>query len=364
MHLPPMKSRIAKALALTLALLACAAPHAALGASGPSATHATGNQDDTAFAPRDRAAAPETKEPWRFFGRPAEKSPAAQLARVHRFEKSKRWSAARKAADALVHNWGASAEASEAQLTVAQIYERELDFESAFQEYQYWIEHYSAGGPERGFSYGLIVASQRAIANEMLSKLQRGGIWAPSPEHVASMFRHVVANAPDDPESPRCILSEGLAYELGHKWVEAVRAYEKVAAKHPSSPLVADAWYRSGACRWELSRKRPNDARELENALEVLRLALRTAPSHPDAATAASRVAVLAARQSRLAWEHAAFYDRVRRNPEAALAAYREFATRNPSAPETPLALARIRELEQETAGKPASSADAEGETR
>ncbi len=346
MHHNFTKTRILRALAAALALLACATPCATCGAPVGAAGHAAGNQADSAFAPRDRAAAPDPKEPWRFFGRPAEKSPAAQLARVRRFEREKRWSAARKAADSLVHNWGSSEEAPEAQLTVARIFERGRDFEEAFQEYQYWLERYSAEGSSQGVSYGLVVASQRAIANEMLAKLQRGGFSAPSTELVASMFRHVVANAPDDPEAPQCMLSEGLAYEIGHKWVEAVRAYEKLAAKHPSNPLVADAWYRSGACRWQLSRKRPNDARELENALEVLRLALRTAPSHPDAPTAADRVAVLAACQSRLAWEHAEFYDRVRHNRDAALAAYREFATRNPSAAETQLALARIRELE------------------
>ncbi len=331
--------------AVALAAFAASVPAIA---AGPGGRTVPGGGADTHFQARDRAAAPDAKEPRWLFGRPRENTPAAQLSRAKRLEKGRHWGSARSAYDALVHNWGASAEAPEAQLSVARIYERDREFEDAFREYQYYLERYSSAGGVGTCPYGLVVSSQRGIAFEMLSLLERGGFWAPSTELVASMFRHVVANAPDDPDAPRCVLSEGRAYETGRKWPEAVRAYEKLASKYPASPLVTDAWYRSANCRWILSEKRPNDRRELENALEVLRLAVRTAPDHREARLASERIAALVARQTRMAWQHAEFYDRVRRKPEAALAAYREFLVRFPTAAEAPLVRERVAQLERE----------------
>lgn len=345
-------NRFSPQLFLVAALIA-ALPAATIPARAvsPGARAGATAAEDTHFQSRDRAAAPDPKEPYWLFGRPRESTPAAQFARAVRLEKGRHWSSARAAYDALVHKWGASAEAPEAQLSVARIYEREREFEEAFREYQYYLARYSSSGAVPDCPYGLIVASQRGIAFAMLEKLRGGGFWAPSTELVASMFRHVVANAPDDPDAARCVLAEGQAYETGRKWTEAVRAYEKLTSKYPLSPLVADAWYRSAHCRWTLSEKRPNDRRELENALEVLRLAVRTAPNHAEARTASERIAALVARQTRMAWQHAEFYDRVRRKPAAALAAYREFLVRFPTAAEAPDAQKRIAELEAEGAG-------------
>ena len=283
---------------------------------------------------------------------PRENTSAAQFARARRLEAAGRFSAARKAYDALVHNWGASAEAAEAQLSVARLRERAKDFEEAFREYEYYLARYAGAGGAEGVSWSLVVESQRDIALDRLARLQRGGVAAPSSEWVASMFRHVVANAPDSPDAARCVFCEGLAYETDRRWSDAVTAYEKLASRYPRSALVPDAWYRSGACRYEISRRHPNDAKTLANALEVLRLALRTAPGHEAAALTAARIDELQARQTRLAWNHAEFYDRVRGKPDAALLAYRDFLERYPSAPEAAAVRERVAALE---AGKAAA---------
>ena len=128
-----------------------------------------------------------------------------------------------------------------------------------------------------------------------------------------------------------------------------MNAYERLPSKYPESGLVADARHRAAACRYELAKRRPNDEATLRDALEALRLALRTDSSRPEAAEARERAAELAARQSRTAFERAEFYDRVRRDPEAAILAYGQFLEHFPNAAESERARERLERLRAET---------------
>ncbi len=330
----------------TAALLAlCAALAAAPArAARPTGARGAGPSPETTFQSKDRAAAPDYKEPWHLFGAPAEDSAAAQMARAKRFEAEGRRSAARKAYDSLVHNWGASPEAAEAQLAVARLFEEAGDREEAFREYQYWIERYAATAPVAGATYESAVAAQFALANALRAELG-GGPLSPSAEMVASMYRHVAANAPDSPRAAEAVLSEGACYESDGAWAKAVNAYERLPSKYPGSPLVADARYRAASCRYRLAKRYPNDEATLRNALETLRLALRTDPAHAGAAEARDRAAELAARQTRMAFDRAAFYDRVRRDREASILAYEQFLEHFPNAAESERARARLGQL-------------------
>ncbi len=319
----------------------CAAPAPAATRTGP---RGAGPEPDAGFGSKDRAAAPEAKEPWHLFGAPAEDTAAAQMARAKRFEAAGRRSAARKAYDSLVHNWGASPEASEAQLSVARLFEEAGDREEAFREYQYWIERYAATCPVPGTTYDAVVGAQYALANALRAELG-GGPLSPSTEMVASMYRHVVANAPDAPRAAEAVLGEGACYEADGAWAKAVNAYERLGAKYPASPLVATSRYRSAACRYRLAKRYPNDEATLRHALEMLRLAIRTDPGHEGAAEARERTEELAARQTRMAFERAEFYDRVRRDDAAAILAYEQFLRQFPNAAESERARSRLGEL-------------------
>lgn len=340
----------------------CAALAALAAAPAPATTragaHNSGPSPETEFRARDRAAAPEPKTPWHLFGAPAEDTAAAQMARAKRFEAAGRKSAARKAYDSLVHNWGASPEASEAQLSVARLFGEEGNREDAFREYQYWIERYAATSPVEGATYESAVAAQFALANSLRADLG-GGPLSPSAEMVASMFRHVVANAPDSPRAAEAVLSEGACYETDGAWAKAVNAYERLGAKYPASDLVPASRYRSAACRYRLAKRQPNDEATLRNALEMLRFALRTDPQNPEAPEARARAEELSARQTRMAFERAEFYDRVRRDPEAAVLAYGDFLKQFPNTPESARARERMEALRPAAA---AASADAAGQ--
>ena len=325
--------------ALATALLAVEAAVPARAAYKGPAPDAPGG-----FVRSDRVAAPERKEPSYLWHVPAEDTPAAQLARARRLEAGGGVSSARKAFDALVHEWGSSPEAAEAQLSVARLRERAGDYEEAFAEYEYYLKYYASGNAAQGATYADVVARQYAIANEMRSEYEQS-MWGPSAEVVASMYRHVVANAPDDARAADAVFHEGWCYEQDREWVKAVTAYEKIPAKYPRSPRVAEAWYRAGMCRATDSDRHPNDERSLLNALEVLRSAVRAAPSRPEAAEATERIASLSARASAIAFGRAAFYDRIRHNDEASRLAYRDFLRQYPNAAESDEARARLAEL-------------------
>ena len=328
------------------AIVAAAMPLFASAASGPARVPGSAvAHDSESFVERDRAAAPDLKTPCHFWGAPAEDDPAAQLARAVSFEAKGRMGAARKAYNALVHNWGASAEAAVAQLSVARLYEAGGDFEDAFSEYQYYIERYAGSNAAPGYDWLDVVRSQYSIASALLPKAGRG-IFDESPSLVAAMFRHVAENAPDWEKAPDAVFREALAWESDRDWNKAVSAYDKLMAKYPSSALFIDACYRAGECRWRISEKWPNDERALGNALETMRRALRLSSSHPAAPETSERVAALSARATRMAWKRAEFYDRVRKNPEAAAIAYREFLRRYPGAAEAPMVRERLAEIQ------------------
>lgn len=313
-----------------------AAPSSAAGGGDPA--------DVRTGTPREMAAAPDFKEPGWLWSAPRKKTPAEQMARAKALEAAGDLRAARKAYNALVKSWGSSPEAAEAQFRVAVLYETQKQFEDAFCEYQYYLDHYARTAPVPGVTYEIVLGAQFAMANHLRTRLG-GGISAPSTELVASMFRRLVKNAPDWHRADECVFNEALSYELGDYPAKAVPVYERLVAKFPESPLVLDALYRAGFCRYRLAQKTPNDERTAAHALDTLRRATRAGADLPEASRAFDAIRDLSARLTQAAYERAEFYDRIRRDPAAALLAYGQFLEEHPGAPQAETVRARIAEL-------------------
>lgn len=294
---------------------------------------------------RDEAAAPELKERRFWFGRPDQDTPAEQLAHAVRLEKAGRRRSARRAYDALVHEWGDAPEAAEAQLGVAALHEAAGNLVDAFREYQYFIEHYASGVEVGGLGYQKVVEQQFAVANSLRDKLGTGWFSSPDVEVVASMFRHIVRNAPEWSRAPECLLLAGAAYESEKMYAEAIVAYDALASRYPASDLRLDALYRAGACRYRISEKYPRDERSLNHALAALSRAFREDPRHPMAEAASKQIAELSRRRATMLFERAEFYDRIRKNPQAAIIAYEQFLTTCPASAEAPWVRDRVAQL-------------------
>lgn len=328
------------------AILLSFAPGAGARSGMPASRGAAAGGDADGYGlDRDEAAAPELKEPRFWFGRPDKDTAAEQLAHAGRLEKGGSLRGARKAYNALVHEWGDAPEAAEAQLGVAALHEAAGNLVAAFREYQYFIEHYASGAEVNGLGYQKVVEQQFAVANSLRDKLGGGWFSSPDVELVASMFRHIVRNAPEWSRAPECMMLEGSAYESEGMDAEAIVAYDALASRYPASGLRLDALYRAGACRYRISEKFPRDERSLNHALAALSRAYREDPRHPMAEAASKQIAELSTRRATMLFDRAEFYDRIRENPQAALIAYEQFLATCPASAEAPWVRDRVAQL-------------------
>lgn len=338
-----------------LAFAVCGTTMAKNGVGG--ARNVDPNADpDALLSGKDEAAAPELKEPRWLLGLPEKDTSAEQLAYARQLEKKGKISRARKEFNALVHEWGNSPEAPVAQLGVAALYESGGNFADAFKEYQYFIENYANGvNVEGSVAYEDIIAQQFAVANMLRSKMNTGWFSSPSVDLVTSAFRKIVNNAPDWKRAPECMMLEASAFESENKYQDAIVVYDDLVSRYPSSGFRYDALYRSATCRYQVSCKYPRDERTLKNALAALMAAFRENPEHDLAGITSKRIAELSQNLTAMNFEKAQFYDRIRRNPEAALIAYTEFLDTYPAAAEAPEARARIKQLKADLASAPAA---------
>ncbi len=322
----------------------------------------TSSQDEMLSAASDDSLAPDLKTP-SMFRRPSASSPELQLLQAEALERSGRVRSARRAYNALVHQWHASPEAPRAQLGVARMRERAGDRMRAFREYQYAIDNFSGH-----FPYEFAVERQFAIADELLSELGRGFLGfgrEAGTEQVVQLFRRVAGNAPSGARAPVCYLKMGLTYEADKRFEEAVTPYEMLVARFPKHELVSDAMFRAAHCRYRMARKSPRDERTLRNAMSALSSVRRDFPRHPGLPELEAWLGELRSDFLRMQFEQAAFYDRVRKDPRGALVAYGEFVRRfeswgEPAESAVAAARARMEDLQRKTRETPSSHHDGE----
>ena len=327
--------------ALALALLFCRPSDAF--ASSPQQHTDPGKQD---FTQRDTSVAPDLKTPTFFFGRPKMKTAATQLEYAQSLEKAGKYKKARKAYDALVHEWSESEEAAVAQLGVAEMMERTGRYDDAFREYQYLLDYYLGfEGVLNGVTYNDIIAKQFAVVNTLRANMDSGIIGTSGAKTVVSMYMRIVNNAPQWERAPECMVLAGLCYEETKKFLEAFVIYEELASRYPLSENRSYALHRAAYCRYKLSEELPRDERTLKNAIAAAKLALQTDKKIACAEETFENMKKLSARFSAMNFEKAKFYDKVRKNPQAAIVAYTQFVESFPYAAEAQVAHNRINEL-------------------
>ncbi len=299
---------------------------------------------DDAFDSRrlDEVEAPDRKSPsiWR---RPAQPTPEEQLEHALVLEERGRRRAARRAYDALVHRWHASAEAATAQLAVARLYESSGRHLRAFREYQYAARHFSGQ-----VAYRELLQRQFALANALRADLRRGWLGfgrEANADQVVSLFRGIARNAPSWERAPECYLLMGRTFEDEGRFDEALLPYETLVTRYPGHALSEQAMFGIAHSRYRLALRSPRDERTLRHALSMLASTLRDHPGHPQREDLAAWSRELQGRLVRMALERAEFYDRIRGLPRAAIVAYQEFLRQFPEGPEAARARARIAEL-------------------
>lgn len=294
-------------------------------------------------SPMEIVGAKEFKEKGVWFGRPAKGTPEEQLAYAAELEAGGSVRSATSAYNTVVKEWaGEFPEAAKtAQLKVAELYLKRGRPADAFGEYQYFIEKFTDA--DDGAFMGAL-ARQFAIANDELARIEAGK-GRTEADVVAAMFHRVVRNAPDWDRAAESQFKRGMCLEHKKEWFEAVFVYEALVSRFPRSEFVTEALYRSAFARVRLSDKKPRDERMMRNAIQSLREAFDNDRSHAMAEEAVGKHDRLMSSLSRMNFEKAAFYDRIRKNPKAAVIAYKAFAKEFAGWPEAELALKRAEEL-------------------
>lgn len=344
-----------RAMGIALAMLASGSGMDSFAANvAPAARGAQGSAAQWSGNVVDKADAPPYKERRFLFGKPAGKTVGEQIARARSLEKDGRTSAARKAYNAFVHEWGTAPEAAEAQFGVARLLEKEGKLQASFREYQYFIENYSGGNAPEGAAYGDIIEAQFAVANATRAKYEKGGFFS-TPSHVlvTAMYRKIVENAPEWERAPECMMYAAACFEKEKEYIDAISAYEALAARYPQSGYRNDALYRAAFCRYNISTKHARDERTMNNALAALTKAVEADPGHESAGDASGKIAEISQQLAAMNFEKARFYDEIRHNPEAAIVAYTDFIEKFPASKSTEKAKERIAQLKAEKHAPP-----------
>ncbi len=269
-----------------------------------------------------------------FWHRPQCDTSADQFALANRLEHEGRRKDATKAFDALVHRWPEAAETMESQLGVARLFEARGKRMRAFEEYRYLLVFFGDRLPA-GIVFDRMVNLADAAADDG------------DESDALKMYTIIAKDAPEWTKTRHALLSAARLCEADKDYSEAIRHCNKLLARAPGSAEAAIAAHLSGRCGYRLAQKHRRDDSLCTKAIASLSRACQEYPGEDRANETAQMLETLSLRRVGDQFETAAFYDRIRHNPSAAIISYREFARRFPGTPEAKQALARADELER-----------------
>ncbi|MFU8780250.1 MAG: tetratricopeptide repeat protein [Kiritimatiellia bacterium] len=312
----------------------CGVPTAAMGFE----------EDDWSTGSTDNRFAGLSQKSGTLFRRVREADPVAQLQHALNLESQGRLRRAGRQFNALVHRWPEADEAAAAQLALARVLQARGRYENAFREYQYLIEHY--GGL---FSYHAVLSEQLTVARSVME--QRRGTFGflpgfESPERAIPLLQVIIANGPNWAEIPEVRLMIGRIHEDGADYADAVAAYEAVIINHGRHPATQEAIFRKAICLERIANRHPRDTQRTHAAMQALFAALREDLNPEQAAEVQALIAGLRDRLEQIHLDQADYYDRIARNPDAALLSYRDFVRRFPNSERQAFVMERIKKLE------------------
>lgn len=275
---------------------------------------------------------------------PAGASAADQAARADAFESAGQSRQALGAYRALVRKFPDSPAAPKAQFKVAELLEREGDYNAAFDDYTTYLTKYP-----KGDQFAAAVAAQFQIAKLFLEgeRTKLFGMKAfPSMVRAQEMFEAIIKNAPYSKEAPAAQFYVGQSLEKQGKLPEALDAYQTVLAKYAGDPVAADAQYQIGYAYLTRSRQGAYDPAMATRAREAFEDFIARYSSHEKVPQAKENIKVLAGGQTKGTIEIARFYDH-QKNYKAAAIYYNEVIRIQPGSDDAAAAKTRVDELRE-----------------
>ena len=278
----------------------------------------------------------------------SEDTPAKQLAYARQADTEGQLRRARKGYEALIREWPTSKEAAQAQLFLANYYEARMDYERAFQEYQYLLTFYAGFCP-----YNEILDRQYKLANVLRSDNRSMFGWLVSaPESNRIRYEQIVRNAPRAPLAPTCMLIAGDIRREEKEIDEAIKIYEGLLNRYPRSEEAEVAAFFSAGCRYKRSKTQDTNEANIRDAITFMKTVQAIMPNNPQKVQFSTWEADLNIQLEENSYKTAYFYDTRQRNKAAAVAAYRRFLSEFRNSKYAEEVRQRLIELEPAESGK------------
>ncbi len=290
------------------------------------------NGGDMAFEPLEKK--PKRKEAGFFFHRASKTPPTDQFAEAAALEDSGHRKEACKAYDRLVRSFPYSPAASQAQLRLARLLEKQGKYKKAYEEYLYMLYFYPENAPADS-----LLRQMYAIANYYRTNGKES--------RSLDYFERLAQIAPQWKHTPQALLQVGAVHFQNKDYYDAAEAFDTITSNHPGTPESLTALAQHALVLHALSLKYPRDEAIQIRAIALTTAALRDCPRDiPERATLTSNLDDLKLRRSNRFFEMAVFYDKPPYSTDTRAAAYRDYLRRFPKAPHSDLARARLAALE------------------
>lgn len=280
---------------------------------------------------------------YNFWIRPAKDNPHDQLAYAEQLRTAGHLRAAGKQYRLLTVFWPEAAEAPKAQLAYAHTLDDRHEWEDAFEEYTYLIEHYPGT-----FSYNDILQRQFEIADLLMNTRKGKFLFLPgfmAPERAVPLFEKILEHGPAWEKAPEVQYLIGRANELSWQYELAVAAYLSTQVRYPNSPFAEQAAYHRAISLNYLSQSEPNNESALDEAWSAVHQFIVRYPQSENNAEIRKLSDDLLRRRAQMAFNRALYYDTIAHQPKAALLEYQDFIRLFPHSDSTAQAQKRIEQL-------------------
>ena len=316
-------------------------PHSVAGspfaANSPYATDAYPGFDGL-----DDLQRPEKKEK-SWFNWVDRTTPAEQYALAKELEAAGSLRKARRACDALVREWPASAEAPRAQLRLVKIYAREKDYDDALEELEYLLDFYPGE-----VAYLDLVQYLYQLTNVMIKeKKTMFGFSFTSDRIVRQHYESVVRRAPRADYVPEAMLKIADLREQDNHYEEAVQVYNQLIMKFPKTSEAEAAIYLQAKARMWLCRRLSYNIPRCVDTQKYLKMMIADHPRHDRIDDMKEWLSELEKHLEADAYRRAKFYDTKQRTPHAAVSAWERFLKEYPFSPHADEVRARIETLKK-----------------
>ena len=332
-----------------LLLVACACatalvaePHRGVAGSSFAANSPYATDAYPGFDGLDDLKRPEKKDK-SWFNWVDRATPAEQYEFAKELEAASAFRKARRACDALVREWPASAEAPHAQLRIVKIYAHEKDYDDALEELEYLLDFYPSEVP-----YLELVEYLYKLTNLMVKeKKTMFGLSFTSDRVVRQHYESVVRRAPRASYVPETMLKIADLREQNDEYEEAVQVYNQLVMKFPKTTEAEVAVYLQAKARMWLCRRLSYNIPRCVDTQKYLKMMIADHPRHDRIDEMKEWLTELETYLEADAYRQAKFYDSKQRTPHAAAAAWERFLREYPFSPHADEVRARIETLQK-----------------